>query len=136
MEKSKQRKTTKKGILKPKQIKFLKLYIKNLGHITNACKEVDIERSTYYDWMKDEFFLEKFNDSNEHFNDSVMRRILSFALKNDKDMLKFWAKTQMKHRGFIENQRLEIEHSGSLNPTEIQIIMPNETTNKTNNKTG
>jgi len=35
----------------------------------------------------------------EHFNDSVQRRILKLAMKDDKDMLKFWAKNLMKHRG-------------------------------------
>jgi len=46
----------------------------------------------------------------EHFNDSVQRRILKLAMKDDKDMLKFWAKNLMKHRGWVERQ--EIEHSG------------------------
>ena len=39
-----------------------------------------------------------------------------------------------KDKGWVEKQ--QIEHSGDLHPTEIQIIMPNETTNKTNNQTG
>lgn len=104
---------TKKPVLKRKQRLFIEEYIRQMGHITSACKEVSISRETYYAWLKIPVFKAAFDDAIETHNDAVFQRILGLALQSDKDMLKLWAKTQMKHRGFIEKQ--EVEHSGNIN---------------------
>ena len=95
-----------------KKNRFIEAYLRNKGHITEACKEAEINRGTYYGWMKDESFVKLFNESLESFHDEVQRRILKLAMNDDKDMLKFWAKTQMRHRGFGDKQ--EIELSGKI----------------------
>lgn len=56
-------------------------------------------------------FKERFEEELEKYNDSIQATILKLALKEDRDLLKFWAKTQMKHRGFTEKQ--EVEHTGT-----------------------
>ena len=33
---------------------FLVSYAKTLGHISNACKKINIGRQTYYDWIEDD----------------------------------------------------------------------------------
>ena len=106
-------KPTKKDRLTPKQKKFLEVFIKKMGHITDTCKEVKIDRGTYYDWMEKELFKRKLDEEMEHFNDSVQRRILKLAMKDDRDMLKFWAKNLMKHRGFVEKSESLVEHTGT-----------------------
>ena len=94
--------------LKEKQARFLQSYIDNLGHITKACEDAGIGRKTYYRWMKKPNFKEKFDETLETHNDLIFQRILRIAMESDKDMLKFWAKTQMKHRGFVEKQEIEV----------------------------
>ena len=105
-------KSTKKPRLTPKQKLFLEVFIKKMGHITDTCKEVKIDRGTYYDWMEKELFKRKLDEEVEHFNDSVQRRILKLAMKDDRDMLKFWAKNLMKHRGWVEKTEQLVEHTG------------------------
>lgn len=109
--------------LKGKQLKFIELYVNKMGHITDVCSELKIDRGTYYLWLNNELFKEALDNAMEHFNDSVQRRILSLAMKDDKEMLKFWAKNQMKHRGWIEKQELNLTGSISSN---IQVIIPKE----------
>lgn len=107
-----EQKATKKAPLKEKQKAFAEAYIKNMGNISKACEDVDINRGTYYRWMKRARFRTMYDEAIEKHNDLIFQRILNLALKEDKDMLKFWAKTQMKHRGFVE--RTELEHSGEI----------------------
>ena len=63
-------KSTKKPRLTPKQKLFLETFIKKMGHITETCEEVKIDRKTYYNWIEQELFKNKLNESMEHFNDS------------------------------------------------------------------
>ena len=116
--------STKKLRLIPKQKLFLETFIKKMGHITDTCKEIKIDRKTYYNWLESDVFKNKLDESMEHFNDSVQRRILKLAMKDDKDMLKFWAKNLMKHRGWVERQ--EIEHSGEMQPHTFNLIVKSE----------
>jgi len=103
---------TNKKPLKQKHLDFVKSYIDNGGNISAACEEVGIERKTYYRWMKKRNFQSMYSEAIEKHNDLIYQRILKLALESDKDMLKFWAKTQMRHRGFVEKQ--EIEHTGKI----------------------
>ena len=115
-------KKPKKG-LKIKQKRFIEAYIKKLGNITAACKEAKVkDRTTYYDWLEKSEFKQEMDNAIELHNDLVYQRILKIALENDKDMLKFWAKNQMKHRGFVEKQ--EIEHLGEQ--INIKVNIPEE----------
>ena len=43
--------------------KFIEIFRKKNGHITKACTAYNINRSTYYDWMKEEWFA----DEIEHY---------------------------------------------------------------------
>lgn len=99
---------TKKVTLKDKKLNFLHSYIEKMGNISQACEDVGISRKTYYRWMKVSKFRDEFNVALEKHNDLIFQRILNLALKEDKDMLKFWAKTQMRHRGFVERQELDV----------------------------
>ncbi len=107
-------KETKTVPLKLKQQLFVKSYIDNGGNISKACEDIGIIRMTYYRWLRKPKFKEMYDDAIEKHNDLIFQRILKLALASDKDMLKFWAKTQMKHRGFVEKQEIEIEGSIAL----------------------
>lgn len=101
------KKRTKKS-LTLKQTRFIESYLKSRGHIGNACRDACIGRTLYYEWMKDDYFLMCFDHAKEEFNDSIQSRIVKLAELDDRDMIKFWAKTQMKHRGFVEKQEIEV----------------------------
>lgn len=119
----KKRQNLTKFRLSAKQKLFISEYIQKLGHITHACAAVGISRKTYYDWLKDnKRFEEEFTAAIEHHNDAIQSRILSLAMKKDKDMLKFWAKTQMKHRGFTEKSELSVGGMDNItiNITEVK----------------
>lgn len=103
---------TEKTPLKQKHLTFIKAYLDNRGNISEASEDAGIGRATYYRWMKKPKFQVLFQEAVETHNDLVFQKILKLALESDKDMLKFWAKTQMRHRGFIEKQ--EIEHTGKV----------------------
>ena len=103
---------TEKTPIKQKYLVFTKAYLDNKGNISEACDDAGIGRTTFYRWMKKHNFQVLFQEATEKHNDLIFQRILKLALESDKDMLKFWAKTQMRHRGFIEKQ--EIEHMGKV----------------------
>jgi hypothetical protein len=109
-----QQNPTKKAYLKRKQKLFIKEYIDNYGHISNACKKVKINRSTFYEWKEDLPFKEAFEEAIETHNDTIEQRILRLALDGDKDMLKFWAKTKMKKRGFTDKFLEEDKRENSV----------------------
>ena len=106
---------------KYKQELFIKKYLEYYGNITQACEEIGINRTTYYNWMEKDKFKEQIEAAFESFNDNIQQILYAKAVTGDKDLLKFWAKTQMRHRGFVEKQ--EIEHTGSISqPVTIHLI--------------
>jgi ACT domain-containing protein len=101
------RNPTKKAQLSRKQKKFIAEYVKSIATISDTTKAIGINRSTYYEWMKNPLFRQALEDEEENYNDLIIRNIRHYALTRDKEMLKFWAKTQMKHRGFTERTEVE-----------------------------
>jgi len=122
--KKKAQKGTKRSVAN-KQKLFIDTYLTNFGNITLACQKANIGRRTFYNWCKENKFKDMLEAAIEQHNDVISQKIYSMAAEGDKDLLKFWAKTQMKHRGFIEVHRLE--HSGELDlPVKININIPKE----------
>ena len=113
---------------------LIEAYISKLGNISEACKEVGISRKTYYRWLKQNKFNQMLNDATEHHNDLIYQRILKKALEEDKDMMKFWAKTQMKHRGFYEKQETEYSGEVTQNIDKIEVEVIRTTKNETETK--
>jgi len=86
----------KKGI-------FIKRYFEKTGNVSVLCKELNINRGTYYQWMKkDPVFKQAIEDEREGLIDFVESK--AFNLINDKNptMIIFFLKTQAKKRGYIE----------------------------------
>jgi len=123
--KGKQKAKSKKLTLKQKhQSMFLKTYLESLGNISEACKEIEINRATYYKWMReDEEFKQRFSDITDAFDDRIETTIRQMATSGDKDLLKFWASRKLKNRGFTE--KTEVEHTGEVN-NQITINIPKE----------
>ena len=87
-----QQKPTKKRYLKQKQKLFIEEYLKNFGNISKSCRNVKINRSTFYSWQEDSLFEEKFQEAIEEHNDLVYQRILEMAINGNERLLVLWAK--------------------------------------------
>jgi hypothetical protein len=81
---------------------------KALGVVTVACKQVGIDRTTHYRWLKED---EEYKESVEEISDVALDFAESQLHKQIKDgnvaATIFFLKTQGKKRGYIEKQQLE-----------------------------
>lgn len=83
--------------------KFLEQLEKSFGLVATTCRKVGISRSTYYKWRKDDSqFADKADEVKELQKDAVEALILKKMKDGDTAMLIFYAKTQMKDRGYVE----------------------------------
>lgn len=90
--------------LNTKQAEFLRVYPKKLFNISKTCRTVGINRKTFYRWKKSNpEFLSQIDDLREGLYDDVESIILhKIFVENDTTVLIFFAKTQMKDRGYSE----------------------------------
>lgn len=104
----------KTGLAKQKinQENFLVMFEKKALNIGAACKALGLKRQTYYLWLDDPEFAQRVQDMRENFKDWVESKIVQCLDEKDRTMLIFFAKTQMKDRGYIE--RHEVLTAGTL----------------------
>ena len=101
------------GELTSKQQKFIEQLVKLDMNVTESCKVIGVNRSTYYRWCnKSDAFREKRDEAEESLYDMVESKIYEQIKQGNTTMLIFFAKTRMKKRGYVEKQ--EIKNSGSL----------------------
>lgn len=90
-----------------KKREMIKALVKALGVVTLACEKVGIERSTHYDWLKnDPKYKQEVEDIGEvalDFAESMLHKQIQ-----DKDTTAtiFFLKTKGKKRGYIERNEL------------------------------
>lgn len=92
---------------------------KTLGVVTSAVKTVGINRSTHYDWMKDdEWYAKEVNSLQDVALDFAESKLFK-SIENGSDACTiFYLKTKGKHRGYVERQ----ENYTNLNVTGIKPI--------------
>ncbi len=96
-EKEEQERTTvlKKAVIQAMQ--------KSLGVVTQACKIVDIDRSTYYAWYNsDEDFKQACDDCSEIALDFAESKLYKQIEENVPTSTIFYLKTKGRKRGYIE----------------------------------
>ncbi|MBO5874387.1 MAG: hypothetical protein J6Q35_05080 [Rikenellaceae bacterium] len=93
------------------------------GIVASACKAANISRMTYYRWYnEDPDFREKADDVKELQKDFAESLILKKMKEGDTTMLIFYAKTQMKDRGYTERKEITGKDGEALlNTKEIDI---------------
>ena len=92
-----------------KKDKFIQAMAESYGNISDACKFVEINRSTYYDWMeKDADFKEKISNVVEESIDFVESQLISNIKKGDTTSIIFFLKTRAKNRGYTEKQEIQV----------------------------
>lgn len=80
---------------------------KNSGIVASACRACNISRMTYYRYYReDPDFKEKADDVKELLKDFAENLILKKMREGDTTMIIFYAKTQMKDRGYTERSEI------------------------------
>lgn len=79
----------------------------NSGIVASACRAANVSRMTYYRYYNDDpDFKEKADDVKELQKDFAESLILKKMKEGDTTMIIFYAKTQMKDRGYVERREL------------------------------
>ena len=101
---------------------FLTTLEHSAGLVATACRKAGINRSTYYKWRKaDDEFAQAADDIKELQKDAVEALILKKLKDGDTAMLIFYAKTQMKDRGYVERNELVGKDGQDLIKREIDL---------------
>ncbi len=95
-------KVTKRPILTKKMRDFLEIFDKQGCRITISCEKANMSRQTYYRWIENPKFSEAIETTREKFKDFVEGEIIKHLQSGDINMLKFYAKTKLKDRGYVE----------------------------------
>lgn len=87
--------------------KLLEALANTSGIVSSACKQAGVSRMTYYRWYnEDTEFKEKADDIKELQKDFAESLILKKMKEGDTTMIIFYAKTQMKDRGYTERSEI------------------------------
>lgn len=117
----------------PAKMKTMMAALKStMGNISASCEKAGIARITHYDW------LEKFPEYKQYYEelpelvgDFVEGSIMKQIQEGNPTMTIFYAKTKLKHRGYVERQ--EVKHEGLEAPK--VIIQLSDAQDQTTSKT-
>lgn len=114
-------KDTDKKQMGKKQLDYLKVLEKNMGLVTQSCKNFgDMSRANHYRWMDMyDGFKERVEEISDQNIDFAEGKLLSLINDGEPAAIFFYLKCKAKKRGYNEKQ--EIEHSGNIGTT-INII--------------
>ncbi len=71
------------------------------GNITEICKEVGINRKTFYEWLKEEKFTLAIENEEQSLNDAIKSKLVEQALEGKLPAIKFYL--EHKHPEFKPN---------------------------------
>tara|TARA_Y100001973_G_C5201508_1_gene338081 strand:+ start:522 stop:881 length:360 start_codon:yes stop_codon:yes gene_type:complete len=92
---------------------------KSLGVVTTACKQVGIDRTTFYRYYKDDKeFKILVDDLSNVAKDFAESQLFKQIQDGNPTATIFYLKTKAKDRGYVE--RREIEHTGDVKSEIIQ----------------
>lgn len=81
---------------------------KSLGVVTNACNKVGINRSTHYDWLRDDpKYKAEVLDIEDIAIDFVESKLHQSINNGSDTAIIFYLKTKAKKRGYVERQEIE-----------------------------
>lgn len=107
------------------KIAMLEALEKTLGVVTSACKIVGIDRTTHYQWLKDDVAykeaVKSIDDVAIDFAESQLHKQIG---KGKTQATIFYLKTKGKKRGYVEKQELDI--SGEFKPITITLMRDDE----------
>lgn len=101
-----------KGASKTKALKilFIKFYYNLTGNIAQLCKNIGIDRQTYYNWMNnDKNFKQQVKDEQEALIDFAESKLFNLINARNPIAIFFYLKTKAKHRGYIESMEHKVK---------------------------
>lgn len=108
--------------------KFLEALAAAAGIVLTACESVNVSRSTYYRWYKeDAAFAERVDEISEEQMDFVEGKLLKSIKEGDTTAIIFYLKTKGKKRGYSEKQPPKEE---TLQPQTAAAIVDEASTKK------
>jgi hypothetical protein len=100
---------------------------KSLGIVTTACKQVGLARDTHYRWLKeDEEYKNQVDELNNVAHDFVESQLHKQIAKGNPLATMFYLKCKAKSRGYIEQQDINMNVSGSMNILNVDPIADSE----------
>ena len=92
-----------------KKRELLEALEKSLGIVTTACKNVNIHRDTYYEWLKkDKEFKKKVKELENVALDFAESQLHKQIAKGNPLSTMFYLKCKGKKRGYIEQQEVKL----------------------------
>jgi hypothetical protein len=92
-----------------KKREILEALEKSLGIVTTACKQVGINRDTYYEWLKkDKEFKRKVKELQNVALDFAESHLHKQIAKGNPLSTMFYLKCKGKKRGYIEQQEVKV----------------------------
>lgn len=101
---------------------FFEAYRQSLGNISEACKNSNVKRATFYLWKKnDQDFLQKIEEIEEEQFDFVQSKLLEQIDYGNVQAIMFYLKTKGKSHGYTEEQQINVTNANDQ-PFQIEII--------------
>lgn len=102
---------------------FLKALEKSLGNITMACREIGIERKTFYNWKdSDPAFRERYEEMAEVVTDFVESKFMQLINALDTTAVIFYLKTKGASRGYIEQKNIKADVQADIKGLNVQVL--------------
>lgn len=111
---------------KAKQRAWVEAYKAYLFNVTEACKKIEINRSTFYKWLEnDPDFAQAVQDAREEKIDFIEDQLLERISSGDTTAIIFALKTLAKHRGYVERSEIVGPINNTLPAIDIKILLQN-----------
>jgi hypothetical protein len=91
-----------------RQDAFIQAYLANAFNISSACRQVSIDRSTYYKWLEHTVFSDKLREAKEAKKDFIESMLLEKVAKGDTIAIIFACKCLLADRGYVEKNHTHI----------------------------
>ena len=93
--------------------RFIGILTKQAGNVAGACRAMNINRRTYYNWMeKHEDFKVVVEDITEALIDDAESQLQKLIGDGNVVAILFYLKTRAKSRGYIERSETDITSKG------------------------
>jgi hypothetical protein len=111
---------------KARQRAWLEAYKARLFNVTTACREIGIDRSTYYRWLEnDPSFSQAVQEARDEKLDFIEDQLLGKIAEGDTTAIIFALKTLAKHRGYVERQEIITQGNPALPGIDVKILLQN-----------
>jgi predicted transcriptional regulator len=117
------KKTTKTTL---KKEAFIVALEKALGIVSQAAKQVGIDRTTPYRWMKeDEEFKDRVEEIQNVVGDFAETKLYELVNDGNPSAVIFLCKTKFKNRGYVERQEITGVDGSNLDIS-IEVVYPDK----------